>query len=172
MHHVKRKRGKAPHGCKAAARRLEVLSGLASDEGKHIYWLAQERDLQSETRSWNGMTLLQALGLEKTKAEKFIDEKREDVTFEITVTPEDYDNGTKHDPLNSPLALAVTRSLKGSQFKLDRAGFKVIIISRGIYEYGFFMPRRVWRQVNCQEFVEDRKPTRSIKFKATFSMLF
>jgi hypothetical protein len=118
------------------------------------------------------MTLLQTLGLEKTKAEKFIDEKREDVTFEIQVNPEDYDNGTKHDPLNSPLALAVARSLKGSQFRLDRAGFKVIIISRGIFEYGFFMPRRVWRQVNCQEFVEDRKPTRPIKFKATFSMLF
>lgn len=118
------------------------------------------------------MTLLQALGLEKTKAEKFIDEKREDVSFDIQVTPEDYDNGTKHDPLNSPLALAVKRSLKGSQFQLDRAGFKVIIISRGIYEYGFFMPRRVWRKVNCQEFVEDSKPSRPIKFKATFSMLF
>jgi len=118
------------------------------------------------------MTLLQALGLEKTKAEKFIDEKREDVTFEITITPDDYDNGTKHDPLNSPLALAVKRAIKGSQFQLDRAGFKVIIISRGIYEYGFFMPRRVWRQVNCQEFIEDSKPTRPIKFKATFSMLF
>lgn len=118
------------------------------------------------------MTLLQALGLEKTKAEKFIDEKREDVTFDIQVNPEDYDNGTKHDPLNSPLALAVKRSLEGSQFQLDRAGFKVIIISRGIYEYGFFMPRRVWRKVNCQEFVEDSKPTRPIKFKATFSMLF
>jgi hypothetical protein len=118
------------------------------------------------------MTLLQELGFRKTKSEIFIDEKRQDVDFEIIVKPEDYVNGIKHNPTKSPLALAVSRAIGGSGFVLDRAGFKVIIISRGIYEYGFFMPRRVWRKVNCQEFVDDRHPTSPIRFKATFSMLF
>ena len=118
------------------------------------------------------MTLLQELGFKKTKSEIFIDEKRKDVDFEIIVKPEDYVNGTKHDPTKSPLAIAVSRAISGSGFVLDRAGFKVIIISRGIYEYGFFMPRRVWRKVNCQEFVDERYPVSPIKFKATFSMLF
>ena len=49
------------------------------------------------------MTLLQALGLDKTQAEKFVDSQRPDYTFEVTVLPEDYDNGTRHDPVNSPL---------------------------------------------------------------------
>jgi hypothetical protein len=172
MPHVKRKRVQTQDSCQAESRRLEVLSSLANDEGNHVHFLAQKGNPKSQARSRNGMTLLQALGLEKTQAEKFIDAKREDVTFDIQVNPSDYDNGSKHDPLNSPLALAVKRSLQGSQFVLDRAGFKVIIISRGIYEYGFFMPRRVWRKVNCQEFVDDKRPSSPIRFKATFSMLF
>jgi hypothetical protein len=118
------------------------------------------------------MTLLQTIGLQKTQAENFIDSQRPDFSFDITVLPDDYGWGVKHDPANSPLAIAVRRALHGSQFRLDRAGFKVIIISRGIYEYGYFMPRRIWRKVNCQEFVTDQKPSRPIKFTATFSMLF
>jgi len=118
------------------------------------------------------MTLLQTIGLDKTQAEKFVDSQRPDYTFEVTVLPEDYDNGTRHDPVHSPLAIAIRRALEGSQFKLERAGLKIIIISRGIYEYGFFMPRRVWRKVNCQEFVTDQKPSRPITFTATFSILF
>ena len=118
------------------------------------------------------MTLLQEFGFQKTRSEIFIDEKRPDVDFEIIVKPEDYVNGIKHDPAKSPLAIAVSRAISGSGFMLDRAGFKVIIISRGIYEYAFFMPRRVWRKVNCQEFVDDRYPASPIKFKATFTMLF
>ena len=118
------------------------------------------------------MTLFQELGFQKTRSEIFIDEKRPDVDFEIIVKPEDYVNGIKHDPTKSPLAIAVSRAISGSGFALDRAGFKTIIISRGIYEYAFFMPRRVWRKVNCQEFVEDCVPLRPIKFKATFTILF
>jgi hypothetical protein len=118
------------------------------------------------------MTLLQALGIHKTKSEIFIDEKRPDIDFEIIVKPEDYVNGIKHDPTKSPLALAVSRAIDGSGFVLDRAGFKVIIISRGIYEYAYFMPRRVWRKVNCQEFVDEQHPSSQIKFNATFSILF
>lgn len=118
------------------------------------------------------MTFLQELGFQKTKSEIFIDEKRPDIDFNIIVTPEDYANGTKHNPIKSPLAIATSRAIEGSGFVLDRAGFKVIIISRGIYEYGFFMPRRVWRKVNCQEFVDECSPMHPIKFKATFTMLF
>lgn len=118
------------------------------------------------------MTLLQELGIQKTKSEIFIDEKRPDVDFEIIVNPEDYVNGIKHDPTKSPLAIAVSRAIAGSGFCLDRAGFKTIIISRGIYEYAFFMPRRVWRKVNCQEFVDECCVSRPVKFKATFTMLF
>ena len=118
------------------------------------------------------MTFLQELGFQKTKSEIFIDEKRPDIDFNIIVTPKDYANGTKHNPIKSPLALATLRAIEGSGFVLDRAGFKVIIISRGIYEYAFFMPRRVWRKVNCQEFVDERYPSSPIKFTATFTMLF
>lgn len=94
------------------------------------------------------MTFLQELGFQKTKSEIFIDEKRPDIDFNIIVTPKDYANGIKHNPIKSPLAIATSRAIEGSGFVLDRAGFKVIIISRGIYEYGFFMPRRVWRKEN------------------------
>ena len=118
------------------------------------------------------MTFLQELGFQKTKSEIFIDEKRPDIDFNIIVTPKDYANGIKHNPIKSPLALATSRAIEGGGFVLDRAGFKVIIISRGIYEYGFFMPRRVWRKVNCQEFVDECSPMHPIKFKATFTMLF
>jgi hypothetical protein len=118
------------------------------------------------------MTFLQELGFQKTKSEIYIDEKRPDVDFNIIVTPEDYVNGIKHNPTKSPLAIAASRAIEGSGFSLDRAGFKTIIISRGIYEYGFFMPRRVWRKVNCQEFADECRPMRAIKFKATFTMLF
>ena len=118
------------------------------------------------------MTLLQALGLEKTAAEQYIDERRPDFTFDIEVSPEDYNQGEADDPENSPLAIAVKRAIQDSGFKLDRAGFKVIILSRGIYEYGYFLPRRVWRQVNSKLFFSDTTPSKPIKFTATFSILF
>jgi DNA polymerase I-like protein with 3'-5' exonuclease and polymerase domains len=98
--------------------------------------------------------------------------EREHGVDAIKSVKRDYVNGIKHDPTKSPLALAVSRAINGNGFVLDRAGFKAIIISRGIYEYGFFMPRRVWRKVNCQEFVDERHPSYPIKFTATFTMLF
>jgi hypothetical protein len=67
--------------------------------------------------------------------------------------------------------MAVQRAIEGTSFRLERAGFKAIVISRGIYQYAYFMPRRIWRKVNCIEF-GDSRPSRPIKFKAEFEMIF
>jgi hypothetical protein len=117
------------------------------------------------------MNILRNLVFKKTKAELYIDEHRQSVLFDVIVKPEDYVNGIKRDPTKSPLALALQRAVDGTPYRVERAGFKVLIISRGIYEYCFFMPRRVWRKVSGFEF-EDYIPPKPIKFTAEFEMIF
>jgi len=104
-------------------------------------------------------------------AELYIDEHRPAVVFDITVRPEDYVNGTNNHPTKSPLALALQRSLDGTSYRVERAGLKALIISRGIYQFAYFMPRRVWRKVSCLEF-GDNPPSSPIKFTAEFEMIF
>lgn len=117
------------------------------------------------------MNILQELGFQKTKAELYIDEHRKSVLFDVIVRPEDYVNGTKCNPTKSPVALALQRAVDGTPYRVERAGFKVLIISRGIYEYCFFMPRRVWRKVSGFEF-GGSIPTKPIQFTAEFEMIF
>jgi hypothetical protein len=117
------------------------------------------------------MNILGDFAFRKTKAELYIDEHRPSVLFKITVRPEDYVNGVKCQPTKSPLALALQRAIEGTPYRLERAGFKTLVISHGIYQYAFFMPRRVWRKVNCLEF-GDNIPSRPITFKAEFEMIF
>ena len=117
------------------------------------------------------MNILQELGFQKTKAELYIDEHRQSVLFDVIVKPEDYVNGTKCNPTKSPLALALQRAIDGTPYRLERAGFKALVISRGIYQFAFFMPRRVWRQVSCIEF-GDKTPSKPISFAAEFEMIF
>lgn len=107
----------------------------------------------------------------KTNAELYIDEHRPAVLFTITVKPEDYVNGNKCDATKSPLALALQRAIEGTPYRLERAGFKALIISRGIYQFAYFMPRRVWRKVSCIEF-GDKAPSKPITFTAEFEMIF
>ncbi len=104
-------------------------------------------------------------------AELYIDEHRPAVVFDVTVRPEDYVNGTNNHPTKSPLALALQRSLDGTSYRVERAGLKALVISRGIYQFAFFMPRRVWRKVSCLEF-GDNPPSSPIKFAAEFEMIF
>jgi hypothetical protein len=117
------------------------------------------------------MNILKELGFQKTRAELYIDEHRQSVLLDVIVKPEDYVNGTKCNPTKSPLALALQRAVEGTPYRVERAGFKVLVISRGIYEYCFFMPRRVWRKVSGFEF-DDAIPSRPIKFTAEFEMIF
>lgn len=107
----------------------------------------------------------------KTNAELYIDEHRPSVLFDIIVKPEDYVNGSNNHPTKSPLAIAVQRAIEGTPYRLERAGFKAIVIAHGIYQYAFFMPRRVWRKVSCLEF-GDNPPSKPIKFTAEFEMIF
>lgn len=118
------------------------------------------------------MNLLQALGVQKTDSEKFIDTYRPDYDIEIEVTVEDFEKGTPIDPQNSPLARAVERAILGTDFKLQRAGLKVIILSKGLYEYAYFLPRSVWRKINSRLVYSDPPHHKHVKFTATFSLLF
>lgn len=107
----------------------------------------------------------------KTNAELYIDEHRPSILFDIVVRPEDYVNAAKNDPSNSPLGLALQRAIAGTAYRVERAGFKALVISRGIYQYAYFMPRRVWRKVSGFEF-NDVAPSKPIKFTAEFEMIF
>lgn len=118
------------------------------------------------------MNLLQSLGIQKTDSEKFIDRYRADYGLEIEVTAEDFQNGVPVDPQNNALALAVKRTLLGTDFKLQRAGLKVIILSRGVYEYAYFLPRKVWRKLHAGADCKEQPYHKDVKFTATFSLLF
>lgn len=117
------------------------------------------------------MNILGDFLFKKTNAELYIDEHRPSVVFDVIVRPEDYVNGTNNHPTKSPLALALQRSLDGTSYRVERAGLKALVISRGIYQFAFFMPRRVWRKVSCLEF-GDQPPSSPIKFTAEFEMIF
>ena len=117
------------------------------------------------------MSALSEFLFRKTNAELYIDEHRPVVSFDLIVRPEDYVNSEKNAHDKSPLALALQRAIDGTGYRFERAGFKVLVISRGIYQFAFFMPRRVWRKVSCLEF-GDKPPSSPIKFTAEFEMIF
>ena len=117
------------------------------------------------------MNILGDFLFKKTNAELYIDEHRRSVVFDVIVRPEDYVNGAINNPAKSPLALALQRALEGTMYRVERAGLKTLVISLGIYQFAFFMPRRVWRKVNCLEF-GDTPPSSPIKFSAEFEMIF
>jgi hypothetical protein len=117
------------------------------------------------------MNILGDFLFKKTNAELYIDEHRKTIVINIVVRPEDYVNGTHNNPTSSPLALALQRAIEGTPYRVERAGFKTLVISHGVYLFAFFMPRRVWRKVSCLEF-GDQPPSSPIKFTAEFEMIF